>query len=140
MRYEAILYEADANDKRGRKAPDVPPRRSARIRRGSAPQIYGRDAELRIFPSFDENSAPRVPHYCAPDLPAILRARVNFMQTGTSSVARSQPSLRRIFRAKKKNRFPLGERRILLLTNKIFGVSYLTRINELFIILSNLNC
>lgn len=140
MRYEAILYEADANDKRGRKAPDVPPRRRARIRRGSAAQIHGRGAKLRIFRSFDENGARRVKPLRRADFPSILRARVKLTQKHPCAAARRKPALRRLIRAKKKNRFSLNVRRILLLTNKIFGVSYLTRINELFIILSNLNC
>lgn len=59
MRYEVILYEAGANDKRARGAADVPLRTAARITRSRAPRLHGGGVKRRIFRGFYESGAKR---------------------------------------------------------------------------------
>ena len=59
MRYEVILYEAGANDKRARGAADVPRRTAARLTRSRAPRLHGGGVKRRIFRSFYESGAKR---------------------------------------------------------------------------------
>ena len=59
MRYEVILYEAGANDKRARGAADVPRRTAARLTRSRAPRLHGGGVKRRIFRGFYESGAKR---------------------------------------------------------------------------------
>lgn len=115
-----------------RDAADVPAR-------SRAPGLHGGGAERPVSRNFNGSAAKRAKRREAPDFSPIHRSRLNFTRRPPRSGARrKQPQFRKAGK-KRKNRFSSDAGRILLLTNKILGVSYLTRINELFIILSNLN-
>lgn len=114
-------------------------RASARLTRSRAPGLHGGGAKRPIFRNFNGSAAKRAKRREAPDFSPIHRSRLNFTRPPPRSGARRKQPPHRKAGKKRKNRFSSDAGHILLLTNKILGVSYLTRINELFIILSNLN-